>query len=186
LFTVETVAIGSELLTGEVLDTNTRWICTHVTGMGGGVERAHIVADSTADIAEVLRSCLRRRPSSIITCGGLGSTADDMTLFAVASALNLEMVLHPEAKEWVRKRYEELAEAGAVDSAEMTPAREKMAYLPAGAEPLPNRVGGAPGVRCPAEDCEIICLPGVPAEMRGVFEESLSPLWRKRLGAAGG
>ena len=109
-----------------------------------------------------------------------------MTLFAVASALNLEMVLHPEAKEWVRKRYEELAEAGAVDSAEMTPAREKMAYLPAGAEPLPNRVGGAPGVRCPAEDCEIICLPGVPAEMRGVFEESLSPLWRKRLGAAGG
>ena len=95
MFTVETVAIGSELLTGEVLDTNTRWICTHVTGLGGGVERAHIVADSTADIAEVLRSCLRRRPFSIITCGGLRSTADDMTLFAVASALNLEMVLHP-------------------------------------------------------------------------------------------
>ncbi|HJM43051.1 MAG: molybdopterin-binding protein [Nitrospinota bacterium] len=185
MFTVETVAIGSEILTGQVLGTNTRWLCAQVAGMGGAVERAHIVADSTADIAEVLRSCLRRRPSSIITCGGLGPTADDMTLFAVAGALSREMTLHPEAKEWVRKRYQDLAEAGAVDSAEMTPAREKMACLPAGAEPLPNRVGAAPGVRCPAEDSEVICLPGVPAEMRGIFEESPSPLWRKRFGAAG-
>ncbi|MFQ5692026.1 MAG: molybdopterin-binding protein, partial [Nitrospinota bacterium] len=185
MFSVEIIASGSEILSGQVLDTNTHWVCVQVTGMGGRVERAHILADSEAAIAETLRAARRRKPDSILTFGGLGPTADDLTLFGVARAMNRDIALHPEAREWVRARYEELARQGAVESAEMTPPREKMAYLPSGAEPLPNAVGTAPGVRIVEEDGEVVSLPGVPAEMRSIFEESVAPRWRERFGAAG-
>lgn len=185
MFTVETIAIGSEILSGQILDTNTHWVCAQVAGMGGTVDRAHILGDSVAAVAEVLRAALRRKPDAIVTFGGLGPTSDDLTLFAVAGAMNRKMALHPRAQEWVRRRYEELARAGFVESPEMTPARQKMAYLPEGAEPLPNPVGAAPAVRVPDEGGEVICLPGVPAEMRAVFEQSVAPAWRKRFGAAG-
>jgi molybdenum cofactor synthesis domain-containing protein len=185
LFTVETLAIGSEILSGQVLDTNSHWICGQVTEMGGAGERAHIVRDSVAAIAEVLLSALSRRPDSILIFGGLGPTSDDVTLFAVASALKREMHLHLEAKEWVQRRYEELARSGHVESAEMTRVREKMAYLPQGAEPLQNLVGTAPGVRITEGECEIICLPGVPAEMHSIFENLVGSEWQERFKAAG-
>ncbi|MFQ5693979.1 MAG: molybdopterin-binding protein, partial [Nitrospinota bacterium] len=84
MFTVETIAIGTEILNGQVLDTNTHWVCTRVRGMGGTVERAQVVGDSVAAIVEAVRFALRREPDSILTFGGLGPTPDDLTLFAVA------------------------------------------------------------------------------------------------------
>jgi molybdopterin-biosynthesis enzyme MoeA-like protein len=136
-------------------------------------------------IAEVLRSSLSRKPDSILTFGGLGPTSDDLTLLAVANALNREVHLHLKAKEWDQRRHEDLARSGHIESVEMTPEREKMAYLPQGAEPLQNLVGTAPGVRIAEGECEIICLPGVPDEMYFIFENHVAPEWQKRFKAAG-
>jgi len=111
-----------------------------------------------------------------LTTGGLGPTADDITLEAVAAATGRPLELHEGALAWVRARYEELFREGSVDSANLTPPRRKMALLPQGAEPLENAVGAAPGVLLPLESGQaIVCLPGVPAELKGVFESSLAP-----------
>ena len=142
---VEIVAVGNELLLGDVLDTNSQWLCRRFTGLGARVQRVTMVGDDEAIIAGVVRGALERGARLVVTTGGLGPTEDDLTLRAVAAALGRPLVEHPGAREMVARTYAELARRGHVASAEMTPARLKMARLPEGAEPLANGVGAAPG-----------------------------------------
>lgn len=181
---VEIIAIGNELLIGDVLDTNTHWLCRKVTGLGGVVRRAVMVRDDLEAIGQEVLGAVQRGTQVLFTTGGLGPTADDMTLQALAQALGRPLELHPEALELVRAKYRELAEAGYVDHAEMTPEREKMAILPRGARPLPNPVGGAPGVLLEHEGTAIVALPGVPEELKGIVEQSLPPMLRQWFGQA--
>ena len=109
---VEIIAIGNELLLGDVLDTNTHWLCKRITGAGGQVARAAMIKDDTAAIADEIRSALDRLPDLIITTGGLGPTGDDITLRAVAEALARPLELHAEALTLVKARYKNLAEGG--------------------------------------------------------------------------
>lgn len=179
---VEIVVTGNELLQGDVLDTNTNWICRRITALGGRVERAVIVRDDMEAIVREIRSCLERSARLIITIGGMGPTQDDMTVAAVAAATHRSLILHPEALEMVRRQYERFAREGAVDDPTITPAREKMALLPEGATPLDNPVGAAPGVFLEMDSSVIVCLPGVPAELKGIFEGALQPALQRLFG----
>jgi nicotinamide-nucleotide amidase len=82
----EIIAIGNELLLGDVLDTNTNWLCRRITGVGGQVTRVAMIRDDIEAISTEIQAVLDRKPELILTTGGLGPTGDDITLLAVASA----------------------------------------------------------------------------------------------------
>ncbi|MGC8780081.1 MAG: competence/damage-inducible protein A [Anaerolineae bacterium] len=172
---VELLTIGNEILAGDILDTNSHWLCRKLVAAGCRVGRITVLPDDLEVIAEALRAALARRPALILTCGGLGPTADDLTLAAVAAGLGRPLVEMAAAYAMIRDFYAALHRRGEVTTAEMTPARAKMACLPAGAEPLANRVGAAPGVLLREGTVWIASLPGVPAELKAIFEESLWP-----------
>jgi nicotinamide-nucleotide amidase len=173
--TAEIVAVGNELLIGDVLDTNTNWLCKQITGLGGQVTRAVMVGDDLEAIGREIRGALARGAEVIFTTGGLGPTADDMTLAAVAQATGCPLELNDEAQEMVRLRYQELADQGFVADEVLTEARLKMAILPRGARPVFNPVGAAPTVVLEIGDSTLIALPGVPREIKGIFEGPLGP-----------
>jgi len=173
---VEIFAIGNELLQGDVLDTNTHWLCRQISGLGGAVQRTVMIPDRPEVIGELLRSALGREPRLVILTGGLGPTNDDLTLAALAEELRRPMGVHEQALTMVQATYDGLALRGLVTDASMTEARRKMAILPQGAEPLHNQVGAAPGVLLQERGTRIVCLPGVPAEMKSIFSSSLAPL----------
>lgn len=173
--TVEIVAIGNELLMGDVLDTNTNWLCKRITGLGGRVTRAVMVGDDLAAIGREIKAALARGADVIFTTGGLGPTADDMTLAAVAQATDRPLELNDQALAMVQRRYQELAAQGFVADEALTKARRKMAILPRGAKPIFNPVGAAPAVVLEMAASTLIALPGVPPELMGIFEGPLQP-----------
>ncbi len=179
---VEIIAIGNELLLGDVLDTNTNWLCKRITGVGGQVTRAAMIRDDTVAIADEIRSALDRLPDLIITTGGLGPTGDDITHQAVAEAVARPLKLHAEALTLVKARYETLAEKGYIKDSALTEARKKMAYLPKGATAVANPVGTAPAAVLQIGVSTLVSLPGVPEEMKGIYEETLPPTLRAIFG----
>jgi molybdenum cofactor synthesis domain-containing protein len=180
---VEIVAAGNELLNGDVLDSNSNWICKRITGVGGTVQRIVLVRDNIDSISSEIQGALSRKAAIVFTLGGLGPTADDMTLQAVAKATDRSLELNSEALGLVKAKYKQLASQGFVDDDVMTPEREKMAMLPNGATPLYNPVGGAPGVFVKFNDSAVISLPGVPEELKSIFEGSLAPFLKEKFGA---
>jgi nicotinamide-nucleotide amidase len=171
---VEIVAAGNEVLLGDVLDTNSNWLCRRVTALGGRVRRCALVRDELQAIANELRAARERRPRLLLTVGGLGPPDDDLTLSGVALATDRRLELNAEAERLVREKYEEFFRSGHVPTPEMNEARRKMARLPRGSEPLVNPVGGAPGVWLEVKDCVVVSLPGVPEELRAIVSQSLS------------
>lgn len=181
---VEIIAVGNELLLGIVQDTNTHWLCKQLTGLGGRVQRCSIVPDDLGAISEELKRALSTGRDLIVTTGGLGPTLDDRTLQAVAQAVGTPLEENPEALEMISRRYRQLAQAGLVESAELTDSRKKMAQLPRGAIPLFNQVGMAPGMLLQHDKSLIASLPGVPAELKDIFQNSLQPHLQKLFGKA--
>jgi nicotinamide-nucleotide amidase len=180
----EIIAIGNELLIGDVQDTNTYWLIQQLTGLGGLVRRCVIVRDELVAIAAALQSSVAAGTALVITTSGLGPTSDDLTLAAVASAFSLPLVVHTGALDMLTRRYAELAAAGRVLSGAMLESRRKMAVFPQGAEPIFNPVGGAPAALLRVGATAIVCLPGVPQEMKSIFTHSLGPLLVDLLGGA--
>jgi molybdopterin-biosynthesis enzyme MoeA-like protein len=121
----------------------------------------------------------------IFTCGGLGPTADDLTLAAVAEAAGQRLALNSTARDFIERRYEELASRGFVADARMNDARIKMAWLPTGALPVENPVGSAPATVLEARDSRIVSLPGVPAELKSIVEGPLEGLLNEVFGRGG-
>ena len=172
------------MLIGDVLDTNTNWLCVKVTGLGGLVRRTVMLRDDVRAIAAEVRGALAREPTLLFTVGGLGPTSDDRTLEGVALGLGVELELHPEAERMIAERYREFYERGYVPFPELNEARRKMARLPAGARPLINPVGGAPGVLVERDRTSIVSLPGVPGELKQIVEKSLGELFARLFGSA--
>ena len=162
---VEIVAVGRELVTGVVADTNSAWLAAQLTALGATVSRIVVVDDDPAAIAREIRAA----HGLVITTGGLGPTLDDRTLAGIAAARRRRLVEHPAAIAFVERRYGELAAAGLVADGALTPPRRKMARVPEGAEMIDNPVGTAPGVFVDG----VVALPGVPEEMRAVFAAAL-------------
>jgi molybdopterin-biosynthesis enzyme MoeA-like protein len=135
------------------------------------------VGDDHRSIVGAVTESLGRNIHLLVTTGGLGPTADDRTLLAVAEALKRPVAIHPHAREMVESAYGRLRAKGLVAKGGLNAAREKMCTLPIGGEPVPNPIGTAPGVlvRLPG-GAAVLCLPGVPEETRAVFDEALGVL----------
>ncbi|RJS78632.1 nicotinamide mononucleotide deamidase-related protein [Candidatus Bathyarchaeota archaeon] len=180
--TMEIICIGNELLIGKTLNTNAQWIAKRATTLGATVKRITVVADELKEISTIIKEVLGRKPNFIITTGGLGPTFDDKTLEGIAKALNLKLKVNEEALKMVKEKYEAYVREGRIGKVELTPSRVKMAKLPEKAEPLPNPVGTAPGVKLNIQGTILIALPGVPKEMEAIFEESVVPLLKEQSG----
>lgn len=181
---VELLCIGNELLIGKTLNTNAQWLAKRITTLGLEVKRIITTGDDIDEIASALLEALGRKPKMIITTGGLGPTFDDKTLQGIAKALNRKLEINREAYKMIEEKYRSYVEKGKIEKFELTPHRLKMAKLPENSKPLPNPVGTAPGVLLNHEGSLVIALPGVPSEMKAIFEESVVPLLKKEVKGA--
>jgi nicotinamide-nucleotide amidase len=180
---VEIIGIGDELLDGDVLDTNTHWLCRRITRLGGRVQRAVLVRDEVEAVVREVQAAIARQVSLLMTTGGLGPTDDDRTLAAIAKATSRDLAESADAVRLVAATFQRLAQSHAIDEATLSPERRKMASIPRGAVPLFNPNGAAPGVLLKIQGTTLVCLPGVPAELRGIVEESLRGTLENLLGA---
>ncbi len=181
-FSTEIICIGRELLIGKTVNTNGNWLAKRITSSGGTVTRINVVDDNVDDIASILRESMERRNDYVITVGGLGPTFDDKTLQGVAKAFGRKLTVNDKALEMVEDKYRSYVAEGRIGQFELTSSRVKMAKLPEEAEPLPNPVGTAPGVKIKWGKKTIISLPGVPSEMKTIFEDSVLPTLKKATG----
>jgi nicotinamide-nucleotide amidase len=173
--TASLLAIGNELLNGAVRDTNLFSLSQHLTRMGFSVEYTAMVRDIPQKIADVVLFLLAQQPDVLLCSGGLGPTEDDLTLSALAEALHMPLALNSAAVDLVEFHYNRLLAQHYLTQHGPTFARKKMATLPLGAQPLPNPVGTAPGVKMEYQGTVIYILPGVPAELEAIFAASVAP-----------
>jgi nicotinamide-nucleotide amidase len=173
----EIVTIGTELLLGEIVDTNSAWIAQELTKIGLNLYYTVTVGDNLGRVAEVLRTSLRRS-DVVITTGGLGPTVDDITREAVAEATGQPLILD-------EALLEEIACYFARRNHPMTENNRKQAERPAGAQVIHNPVGTAPAFCVEAHGHLVICLPGVPHEMKHLMTTEVIPLLRERFGLRG-
>jgi molybdenum cofactor synthesis domain-containing protein len=179
---IEIICIGNELLIGKTLNTNAQWIAKRVTSLGLNVRRITNVGDDADEISSAVREAIQRSPRFIITTGGLGPTFDDKTLQGLAKALERNLEINDDALKMIEEKYRKYAEEGKMEKVELTPPRVKMAKLPKGAKPLFNPVGTAPGVVMEHEGTTIVALPGVPPEMKAIFDGSVVSLLKRAAG----
>ncbi len=180
---VDIVSVGNELLIGKTLNTNAQWLARRATSLGLLVSRITVIGDDVAEISRTIQEATHRSPDFIITTGGLGPTFDDKTLEGIAAAFGCKLRVDEGALRMVRKKYVEYAAKIGHRELELTPPRVKMAQLPELAEPIPNPVGTAPGIILKKGRTSLFALPGVPSEMKAIFEETLVPIFKA---AAGG
>jgi len=151
---VAVVTVGDELLAGDTENTNATWLCRQLTDRGADVRRVTTVPDDVGVIARIVNE-QRAEFDAVVTTGGLGPTHDDITMAGVAAAVGREVELNEDAKAWL--------EADGYAADDLAPGTVS---LPAGARMLPNDEGVAPG----AVVENVYVLPGVPDEMRRMFE----------------
>jgi len=166
------LSIGNELLIGRIVNTNAAWLARKLTFIGFDVKRIITVPDDLEEIREEIRRG-KGRADLIITTGGLGPTYDDRTAEAIAYSLDLEMEENSYALEIVKRFYMEKGMG-------LTPERVKMAVLPKNSIVFPNPVGAAPAFAVQSHETLVVALPGVPGEMKSIFEEYVESFLRER------
>lgn len=173
--TAALLAIGNELLNGTVRDLNIYTLGRQLTQLGFIVGPAMVVRDEPAHITQAMRYLWSRSPSIVVSSGGLGPTEDDLTLSAIAKALNRPLEENQEARRMVERHYDRLLDQEHLKNRGPEAARAKMATLPQGSSPLYNPVGTAPGIRLTYDNVHLYVLPGVPRELEAMFAESVLP-----------
>ncbi|MEM6527773.1 MAG: CinA family nicotinamide mononucleotide deamidase-related protein [Chloroflexota bacterium] len=170
----ELVSIGTEILLGEITDTNSVFMARTLRDMGVSVYYMISVGDNRQRIADVIRTSLSRS-DIVITCGGLGPTVDDMTRDGVALATDRGLVFHDELLQMIAARFEKYR-------VKMTDNNKRQAYLPEGALVIENPVGTAPSYIVEVGEKVVISLPGVPREMKFLMTERVIPYLREKYG----
>jgi nicotinamide-nucleotide amidase len=174
---VEIVAIGTEILLGEIVDTNSAYITRQLRDIGVNVYYLTTVGDNLERIAGAIRIALGRA-DVVITTGGLGPTVDDMTRQAVANATDRALEFRPELFEDIRERFRQFG-------ARMSENNRVQAYIPARSIPVHNRLGTAPCFIVESDQGTVISLPGVPREMKDLMQVTVLPYLRERTGGKG-
>ncbi len=169
------LSIGREIITGAIKDTNSFYLSSNLTAIGIYNRFILSVDDVKDDIINCFVKCLKE-VDIVVTTGGLGPTFDDITLPSISEALNRELVLSEQSYKRIKQFYEKLFEEGKIDSREMNEKRKKMAYIPENSIELNNIVGAASGVYIQEDSKHIFCLPGVPREMKPMFENEVFPI----------
>ena len=168
----EIITIGTEILLGEIVDTNTRYLARNLRGLGIDLYRTITIGDNIERIALAIRNSMERA-EIIITTGGLGPTVDDPTRQAVALAAGVETEFREDLWEQVVAVIGRYGRAAAEN-------QKRQAYVPKGAIAIPNPVGTAPAFIVETGKNSIICLPGVPREMEYLLHESVIPYLQKK------
>ncbi len=163
----EIVAIGSELLLGQIIDTNSAWMAQRLSTLGINLFYKTVVGDNPGRMKEVIGQALDRS-DLVITSGGLGPTQDDLTREIVAEATGRKLVLHQDLLEQIERRFRR---RGLI----MTPNNERQAYVPEGAIPVENPNGTAPSFIVEDPRGVIFALPGVPFELKWLFDNQVMP-----------
>lgn len=172
----EIISVGDEITSGQLLDTNSQWLSLRLEELGIRVLHHVTVGDELEPMVAAFAQALGRS-DVIVTTGGLGPTADDLTRDALARATGRELVLVADALEHIRRLF-------ARRRREMPPSNEVQAMFPEGSRVIPNPDGTAPGIdiegpRPSAAPARLFALPGVPAEMRQMWDLTLAPELRK-------
>ena len=175
--TAEIITIGTEILLGEIIDTNSRTIARVFRDFGIDLYRKTTVGDNVARIVQATLQALERS-DIIITTGGLGPTVDDPTREALASAVGLELEYRSELWEQITERFRRFGRTP-------TENNKRQAYIPQGAMTIENPVGTAPAFIIEKERHAIIALPGVPREMEYLLSHAVIPYLRKRYNLRG-
>jgi len=170
---VEMLIVGNELLTGDIQDTNSNWLCKLMHEKGGSVNRVTVIPDVLDIITHEVSAAVERGVDILFTSGGLGPTSDDLTLEGVANAAGCGVEIHPEALEMLKTQFQSFFDRGIIKQTELTPQRKKMACIPQNAEPLFNTVGIAPGVHMKIGETSIVCAPGIPSEHKAVVNRAM-------------
>jgi nicotinamide-nucleotide amidase len=171
----EIIAVGSELLTPDRLDTNSLFLTEELNKLGIEVVRKTIVGDNRELLAEAFRDALNRVPL-IIASGGLGPTEDDLTRETLAELLGRKLILNDAILRYIEGRFRQLGR-------EMPPVNVRQAMVPEGAEVLENPRGSAPGLWLEDKGRFVALLPGPPRELKPMYEEQVLPrLERRRSG----
>lgn len=170
----EIISIGSELLLGQILDTNTSWIAKRLAESGIEVVRTSTVGDNFQHMIEILQGAITRSPI-VITTGGIGPTEDDLTREAVAEVFHRPLQFQPQLMEQIEALFKRRG-------FKMAENNRKQAYIPEGSIPIENPKGTAPGFIVEYSNGALLSIPGVPAEMEYLMEHSVIPYLRRRFG----
>ena len=173
----EIITIGTEILLGEILDTNSRFLARTLRDVGIDLYRKTTVGDNQQRIAQAVLNAMEVS-DIIITTGGLGPTVDDPTREAIALAMGVETEFRPELWEQIQERFRRFGR-------EPTENNMRQAYIPHGAIAVENQVGTAPSFIIETERNLVIALPGVPREMEYLMKNEVIPYLRKRFNLQG-
>jgi nicotinamide-nucleotide amidase len=168
------VAVGTELLLGQIVDTNSSWIGEQLAANGIDSLLQVKVGDNHQRIVDVVRSALVEA-DAVIMCGGLGPTHDDLTREAIAEVMGVDLVLHDDIAQVIRNIFESRGRRMADNNLQQ-------AMVPVGATVIHQTRGTAPGLMCPVGDKVIYAVPGVPHEMQDMMERAILPDLRARSG----
>lgn len=168
----EIITIGTEILLGEIVDTNARYIARRLRDVGVDLYRKTTVGDNVQRIAQVIQQALERC-EIVITTGGLGPTVDDPTREAVARAMGVEVEFHPELWDQIQARFRRFGRFP-------TENNKQQAFIPQGAIAIENPVGTAPAFIVERGQQSVISLPGVPREMEYLLDNAVLPYLRRR------
>ena len=170
---IEVVAVGTELLLGQIADTNSMWLGEQMAAAGVDSHFHQAVGDNHTRIVGALRTALARA-DGVIVCGGLGPTQDDITRDAIAEVMNVALERDEEMVATIAAFFE-------ARGRQMSPNNARQADVPAGAAVIPQTRGTAPGLICPVGNKVIYAVPGVPYEMADMFERAILPDLRQRM-----
>lgn len=168
----EIITVGTEILIGQIIDTNSAHIAQMLTPMGIDLSYVTSVGDNRAEMAEALNLALRRSQIVIIT-GGLGPTDDDLTREVVSQVTAKRLVFHQHLMDQIEALFRHRG-------FRMPPNNRRQAFIPDGAVPVENPMGTAPGFILEEEGRVVVTLPGVPREMEFLMEEAVIPYLRKK------
>ncbi len=170
---IEIVAVGTELLLGQIADTNSQWLGEHLAAAGVSSHFHQAVGDNPDRIVLALRTALARG-DGVIVCGGLGPTHDDITREAIAEVMTVPLDRDERIVERIRSMFSSRGRA-------MPDANLRQADVPRGAEVIPQTLGTAPGLVCPVGHKVIYAVPGVPYEMADMFERAIRRDLQRRM-----
>ena len=170
----EILAVGTELLMGQIVNTNAQYITKRLNDLGVNVYYHSVVGDNPIRLKECLKLALNRC-DVVITTGGLGPTRDDITKETIAEIMGLKLVRHEETFRNIKCFFERVDRRMMVNN-------EKQADIPEGCIIIPNHNGTAPGCIIEKDGKTVIMLPGPPKEMIPMFEETVSPYFEKKTG----
>lgn len=166
---ISIIAVGSELLLGQIANTNGQYLSKLLNGVGHSVVEHTVIGDNPERLERVIKASFNHYDTVILT-GGLGPTKDDLTKHTVAKVLGRELVIDKHALNYIEQFFEE-------QNIEMTPNNRQQALVIEGSHVLENKVGMAPGMLVDQDERRIVLLPGPPREMQPMAKNELLPFF---------